>query len=108
MPRHPTAQQLPAVGPRVETGVLAFGSDWSGVFLRGDNALAAGLAIVRVLEGTADWRQIQQAAGVAELLLSCHEGEQSRAALIARTGTAAETAQARLAVDLAEAAKGAI
>lgn len=32
-------RHLPAVEERVETGPVAFGDDWPGVFIRGDNAL---------------------------------------------------------------------
>lgn len=32
-------RQLPNAEPRVETGPVAFGDDWPGVFIRGDNAL---------------------------------------------------------------------
>lgn len=31
-------QRLPAQEKRVETGVVQFGEDWPGVFIRGDNA----------------------------------------------------------------------
>lgn len=30
---------------RVETGVVQFGNDWPGVFIRGDNALGYALAL---------------------------------------------------------------
>ncbi len=30
---------------RVETGVVQFGNDWPGVFVRGDNALGYALAL---------------------------------------------------------------
>lgn len=31
-------RKLPGADPRVETGAVRFGSDWPGVFIRGDNA----------------------------------------------------------------------
>lgn len=33
-------QMLPGIHPRVETGPVKFGEDWTGVFIRVDNALA--------------------------------------------------------------------
>lgn len=30
-------RKLPAVKERVETGVVQFGDDWPGIFIRGDN-----------------------------------------------------------------------
>jgi hypothetical protein len=35
---------------RVETGVVQFGNDWPGVFLRGDNAQAIALRLKYLLE----------------------------------------------------------
>lgn len=34
----PPIRQLPEAEPRVETGPVAFGTDWPGVFIRGDHA----------------------------------------------------------------------
>lgn len=34
---------------RVETGPVAFGPDWPGVFIRGDNALGYGFNLRRVI-----------------------------------------------------------
>ena len=31
-------RNLPEQSPRVETGTVKFGDDWTGVFIRGDNA----------------------------------------------------------------------
>lgn len=33
-------RKLPPVEPRVETGAIQFGEDWTGLFIRGDNAFA--------------------------------------------------------------------
>lgn len=44
---------LPAVGPRVETGPIAFGDDWPGVFIRGDNAAYYALNLRMLLNGKA-------------------------------------------------------
>ncbi len=38
-------RELPEQSPRVESGPTQFGSDWCGLFLRGDNALAYALAV---------------------------------------------------------------
>jgi hypothetical protein len=35
----PEIRVLPNVEPRVETGPIAFGHDWPGTFIRGDNAV---------------------------------------------------------------------
>lgn len=74
-------RQLPAVGDRVETGPVAFGDDWPGVFIRGDNALIGyAPALSRVL-GDLEQPDLRSAAGKAfdlmemrsllELLRSC-------------------------------------
>lgn len=41
-----SVQVIPYEGPgRVETGVVQFGDDWPGIFIRGDNALEYSFAI---------------------------------------------------------------
>jgi hypothetical protein len=53
--------KLPApAGGRVETGVVQFGEDWPGVFIRGDNAAAYSAALKalianRVVQFGEDW-----------------------------------------------------
>lgn len=47
-------RQLPSADPRVETGPVKFGDDWTGVFVRGDNALWYARALGRVLPGVKD------------------------------------------------------
>lgn len=42
---------FPEVEPRVETGPIAFGNDWPGIFIRGDNAAAYALHLRTVIEG---------------------------------------------------------
>lgn len=42
-------QHLPPQEPRVETGVVQFGEDWPGVFIRGDNAFAYRMAIAQLI-----------------------------------------------------------
>lgn len=39
---------------RAETGPMKFGDDWTGVFIRGDNAFGYAFALQSVLDGTAD------------------------------------------------------
>lgn len=69
---------------RVETGPMKIGDDWTGIFIRGDNALAFALTLRNLLamanerakNGQVDsveaiyWAQID---GLAELLESCRE-----------------------------------
>lgn len=38
MSNQSSIRQVPHVAPRVETGPLAFGDDWPGIFIRGDHA----------------------------------------------------------------------
>jgi hypothetical protein len=40
-----TLLPAPADGARVETGVVQFGDDWPGVFIRGDNAAYYAMAL---------------------------------------------------------------
>jgi hypothetical protein len=47
-------RKLPAVKERVETGNLKFGDDWTGLFIRGDDAFAYALFLEKVLEDKAD------------------------------------------------------
>jgi hypothetical protein len=42
-------RNLDAQEERVETGVVKFGDDWPGVFIRGDNAFNYAHALDRVL-----------------------------------------------------------
>lgn len=41
---------LPACTPRVDSGVVQFGDDWPGLFLRGDRALLMAQVLTRVFE----------------------------------------------------------
>lgn len=47
-----TVRELPAPpdGKRVESGVVAFGDDWPGVFLRGDSAVSLARDLETALE----------------------------------------------------------
>ena len=56
---------------RVETGVVRFGDDWPGVFIRGDNALAYAMYIHRFLEHPEDLIAKANLEGLARLLIGC-------------------------------------
>lgn len=72
--------------PRIETGVLQFGEDWPGVFIRGDNAFAYAMALDGLLNGRNDGLTRAQVGGLLTLLRSSdtralaaqHEGEGER------------------------------
>lgn len=36
--------------PRIETGVVQFGDDWPGIFIRGDNAFGMAMSLKAVRE----------------------------------------------------------
>lgn len=43
-------RELPAQEPRVESGTIQFGTDWPGVFIRGDSAAWAAMLLKTLLE----------------------------------------------------------
>lgn len=45
-----SARILPSQEERVETGPVKFGEDWTGVFIRGDNALFYVMSLQNLLE----------------------------------------------------------
>lgn len=47
-------RQLPEQSPRVETGAVQFGSDWPGIFIRGDNAIFLSWCLKEVLKNNPD------------------------------------------------------
>jgi len=59
---------MPHKGTRVETGVVQFGDDWPGVFIRGDNAFAYARALNALLEGRADVLMTARVNGLLRLL----------------------------------------
>ena len=69
---------LPAQAPRVETGLLEFGEDWRGLFIRGDSAFhyALNLRAVLALPSVADTAPLQRM--VLEDLLEMLEGADER------------------------------
>ena len=61
--------KLPSVEQRVETGPIAFGNDWPGVFIRGDNAMWYALQL-RMVQ-TPDRLAAIQIEQLRTLLESC-------------------------------------
>lgn len=75
----PAIRKFSAQRERVETGVVQFGKDWPGVFLRGDSALAFGMRLKEALgfPQLSDIGEIERAQieGLAHLLLSVDTGK---------------------------------
>lgn len=66
-----TARKLPAQkGPRVETGVIQFGDDWPGVFIRGDAAFGYAIYLRTLLNGGDDLIALASNQGLLSLLES--------------------------------------
>lgn len=73
------AEKIEYKGKRLETGPVKIGNDWTGIFMRGDNALATALYLRELLKAT-DSDQIDpiltaMIQGHIRLLESCVEGE---------------------------------
>jgi hypothetical protein len=66
-------QKLPAQQPRVETGLVQFGDDWTGIFIRGDSAFGYALALKMYLDGHQDAMTRIQVEGLLDLLTSSDE-----------------------------------
>lgn len=47
-------RRLREADPRIETGVVQFGQDWPGVFIRGDNAYGMRVSLERVIDFVQD------------------------------------------------------
>jgi hypothetical protein len=60
---------------RVESGVIKFGEDWPGLFLRGDDALAYAIYLKNFLDCPTDIMSQVQMRGLVELLSSVREHE---------------------------------
>ncbi|MDH5626664.1 MAG: hypothetical protein OEY69_00080 [Candidatus Krumholzibacteria bacterium] len=70
----PKIQEIPWAGVRVETGPIRFGTDWAGVFLRGDQALPYSVVLRRLLNGGAIHSHDRSLLeGLATELGSCDE-----------------------------------
>lgn len=71
-------RNLPEVEDRVETGVVQFGDDWPGVFIRGDNALHYAENLRRVIQIAAiegiyrDAMSMAYANDLCALLMKCN------------------------------------
>jgi hypothetical protein len=75
---------IPHTGPRVETGPVKFGDDWTGVFIRGDNAFGMAMGLRALLSGASAPRSLLHntlavvtLTGLIELLESANEALQS-------------------------------
>lgn len=69
-------RELPGQDARVETGVVQFGDDWPGIFIRGDNAFAYARHLRALIDNPEDVFGIAAAAGLATLLESCIVGKE--------------------------------
>ena len=58
---------------RVETGPMKFGDDWTGVFIRGDNAGGYALALSALLDGFGNPIVVAQLRGLYSLLARSNE-----------------------------------
>jgi hypothetical protein len=63
---------------RVETGPVKFNDDWTGLFIRGDNAFNYALKLKDVVDGKVDLETDTitkiELQGLVSLLTSCIEG----------------------------------
>lgn len=67
----------PGTVARVETGVVQFGDDWPGVFIRGDNALTVAHMLREALKliPQTEWLVRSQLKGLHDDLQSCSVGD---------------------------------
>lgn len=74
-------RELPEQTPRVETGPTRFGDDWTGVFIRGDNAfgfcmyLDIAIAHLREKGCTDDALLVAQIQSLRDLLARSNEAK---------------------------------
>lgn len=57
---------------RIETGVVQFGDDWPGIFIRGDNADHYAMIAKIAADRTDDPRTQEALRQLMDLLLSCN------------------------------------
>jgi hypothetical protein len=71
-----TLLPAPTAIPRVETGVVQFGTDWPGVFIRGDSAFnyASNLRMAATMLDDGDFFVKHTIENLADLLGSCIVG----------------------------------
>lgn len=70
---HVVILPVPEHMQRIETGIVQFGDDWPGVFIRGDNAAYYSMVLDRLMSGYADPLTIGVLAGLNELLKSSRQ-----------------------------------
>jgi hypothetical protein len=59
-------QRVEHTGPRIETGPVKFGGDWTGVFIRGDEAMNFGKMLLVSLDKSEEHKNsvLRELAGV--------------------------------------------
>lgn len=67
-------RQLPAASPRVETGPVRFGDDWSGLYVRGDDCMALAVRLRGLLQRLPQDASLRWEAGALGELLELLEG----------------------------------
>lgn len=74
-------QKVPAMEKRPETGVMQFGDDWPGYFIRGDVAIWYGRNLKSLLKNLPRehlrWPEKDILKNFAESLISCEVGGNS-------------------------------
>ena len=63
-----TIQNIPEQSPRVESGVVQFGNDWPGIFIRGDRAMYLAACLKHQ---NPSFLELGSIKGLADLLGSC-------------------------------------
>jgi len=66
-----TLLPLPEDMTRMESGVVQFGDDWPGIFLRGDSAFGMASTINSLIEGDDTGLFIIMGESARDFLLSC-------------------------------------
>ena len=70
-----TIQKHPMSIPRVETGVVQFGDDWPGIFIRGDDALPYAMYLEQLIHAVEETNPLGAIPlrGLVDILRSCDE-----------------------------------
>lgn len=84
---------FPALAPRPESGVMQFGNDWPGIFLRGDHSMAYRMALDTALRALqmkdlamcSIMTQVQL-GGLRDLLCSCDTRTNPEAQIVPISG----------------------
>ena len=69
-------RRLPEISPRIEIGAVSFGSDWPGVFIRGDEALSLA-GRLRRFDRLPEHIRRMFLAEIIELLESCDASQEA-------------------------------